>query len=152
METTDRTSRRGRGERGMAAVEFALMMPVFLMMLAGIADFGRAFTIRQTLASAAHEAVRVGSVRGCPRPTADAIAYRATQTLADSGLDPANAVVQVTRTGDEAGDLLTVKVEYPTEFSFLASVAPLLATADAAQADAFSGSWSLSASLVSELQ
>lgn len=152
METIGCASRVRRGERGMAAVEFALMLPVFLMLLAGIADFGRAFTIRQTLASAAHEAARIGSARGCPRPTEEMIAYRASQTLADSGLDPTNAVVEVTRTGNEAGDLLTVKVQYPTEFSFLASVAPLLATANAAQVGSFSGSWSLSASLVSELQ
>ncbi len=134
----------------MAAVEFALMMPVFLMLLAGIADFGRAFVIRQTLAAAAHEAVRVGSARGCPRATADAIADRATQALVDSGLDASSTIVEVTRTGDEAGDLLTVKVLYPTDFSFLASIAPLLA--DAADTGAFSGALSLSASLVSELQ
>lgn len=151
MESTRRTSERRRGERGMAAVEFAAMMPLFLMLLAAIADFGTAFSIRQTLASAVHEASRVGAARTCPRPTTELIASRASQTLADSGLDPASAVVQVTRTGNESGDLLTVEVQYPSTFSFLSSIAPLLAAASI-DLEAFSGPWSLSTSLVSELQ
>ncbi|NUP73989.1 MAG: pilus assembly protein [Sinomonas sp.] len=44
-------------ERGAAAVEFALVLPVLLVLVLGIIDFGRAFSAQQTLTNAA----RVGS-------------------------------------------------------------------------------------------
>ncbi len=51
-----------RDERGAAAVEFALVLPVVLMMLFGIIEFGRAWNVRQTLTDAAREGARVAAV------------------------------------------------------------------------------------------
>jgi len=134
----------------MAAVEFALMLPLFLVLFAAIIDFGRALTVRQELATAVHEASRVGAARACPRPTTDAITAIVNANLAGSGLNPAGTVVQVTRTGNEIGDLLTVKVQYPSDFSLLSAVTPLLASIGGG--GAFSGPSLLSVTLVSELQ
>jgi Flp pilus assembly protein TadG len=46
-------------ERGAAAVEFALVMPLLLTLVLGIAEFGRAWNIQTTLSAAAREGVRV---------------------------------------------------------------------------------------------
>ncbi|WP_105033227.1 TadE/TadG family type IV pilus assembly protein [Arthrobacter ruber] len=46
-------------ERGAAAVEFALLLPVLILILLGIMEFGRAFNTQAVLTGAARESVRV---------------------------------------------------------------------------------------------
>lgn len=53
--------RRGR-PRGQTLVEFALILPIFILLLVGIFDFGRAIYGYNIVNNAAHEAVRVGIV------------------------------------------------------------------------------------------
>jgi Flp pilus assembly protein TadG len=53
-----RRMRRHHPERGAAAVEFALVLPLFLLLVFGIVDFSRAFNIQLTLSDAAAEGVR----------------------------------------------------------------------------------------------
>ncbi len=48
-----------RNERGAAAVEFALVLPLLVLLLAGIAELGRVFYLQATLAGAAREGARV---------------------------------------------------------------------------------------------
>jgi ABC-type dipeptide/oligopeptide/nickel transport system permease subunit len=50
--------------RGQAMVEFALVFPVFVLLLVGIFDFGRAIWINDTLSTAAREAGRYAIVHG----------------------------------------------------------------------------------------
>lgn len=49
-------------ERGAAAVEFALLAPVLIMVLLGIMEFGRAYNAQITLSNAAREGVRVMAI------------------------------------------------------------------------------------------
>ena len=51
-------ARRPRGERGASAVEFALVAPLLILLVLGIAEFGRAFQVQGTLSAAAREGVR----------------------------------------------------------------------------------------------
>ena len=53
--------RRDRG-RGQSLVEFALILPIFLLFIFGIIDLGRAVYAYHTLNSAAREAARVAMV------------------------------------------------------------------------------------------
>lgn len=46
-------------ESGAAAVEFALVLPLLLILLAGIVDFGRAFYTQVVLTNAAREGARL---------------------------------------------------------------------------------------------
>jgi Flp pilus assembly protein TadG len=50
--------RRGKAHRGQTLVEFALILPVFLLVLMGILDLGRAVYYSSTLNNAAREAAR----------------------------------------------------------------------------------------------
>jgi len=55
--------RRPRANRrGQTLVEFALILPIFVMLLVGIFDFGRAVYGYNTISNASREAVRIGIV------------------------------------------------------------------------------------------
>lgn len=51
-----------RRDRGVAAVEFALVMSVLLLLVMGIIDLGRALATKQEVTHATREAVRVYAV------------------------------------------------------------------------------------------
>ena len=53
---------RRRQRRGQTLVEFALILPIFLLVLIGIFDFGRAVYAYNTISNAAREAVRLAIV------------------------------------------------------------------------------------------
>ena len=66
-------------DRGASAVELAIVLPVLLLVLGGIIDFGRAFTTQMAVTQAAREGARMvalnysagdvngdGFVAGCP--------------------------------------------------------------------------------------
>ncbi|MGE5292510.1 MAG: TadE/TadG family type IV pilus assembly protein [Micromonosporaceae bacterium] len=53
---------RRRGEQGQALVEFALVLPVFILLLVGLFDLGRAVYAFNTISNASREAVRVAIV------------------------------------------------------------------------------------------
>jgi Flp pilus assembly protein TadG len=62
------TLRRG-SERGAALVEFALVLPLLLVVIAGIVDFGFLFQRYEVLTNAAREGARLASLPGyitCP--------------------------------------------------------------------------------------
>lgn len=58
------TERRLQGEGGQALVEFALIMPVFLLLVLGLFDVARAVWQENTLAYAAREGTRYAIVHG----------------------------------------------------------------------------------------
>src|SRR6266571_8289178 len=49
-----------RGQRGQAMVEFALGLPLLLMVVFAIVDFGRAYSVYVTITNAAREGARYG--------------------------------------------------------------------------------------------
>ena len=60
--------RRGRlaRERGASAVEFALIVPVLLMLVFGIIGFGIIFAQQLSLGNSARQAASYGAVEGPP--------------------------------------------------------------------------------------
>jgi hypothetical protein len=60
-----------RRSRGQALVEFALVIPVFLLMLFALIDVGRFIYLNSTLSQAAREGARLGSVEASYRSSAD---------------------------------------------------------------------------------
>ena len=58
-----RVARFARGERGAALVEFAIVLPILLMIVFGIVDFARAFYTQNNLTSAVREGARWASVQ-----------------------------------------------------------------------------------------
>lgn len=54
--------RFGGKTRGQTLVEFALILPIFILVLVGIFDFGRAVYAFNTISNASRQAVRLGIV------------------------------------------------------------------------------------------
>jgi len=55
-----------RDERGASAVEFAFIVPLLILLVLGIAEFGHAFQVQGTLSAAAREGVRAMALRNNP--------------------------------------------------------------------------------------
>jgi Flp pilus assembly protein TadG len=79
-------------EHGASAVEFAFIVPLLIVLVLGIAEFGHAFQVSGTLSAAAREGVRVMALQNDP-----AAARTAVRNAAPS-LDPAVTNAQITIT------------------------------------------------------
>lgn len=78
-----------RNESGAAAVEFALVVPLLLLLLLGIVEFGRVFNAQMQVTAAAREGVRVMAIQK------QVDASIATAVAGAPGLSPALASGQV---------------------------------------------------------
>ena len=75
--------------RGQSLVEFALVLPMFLLLLIGVTEFGRAWMTRNILTGASREAVRIAAVQG---NTVSALS-RANDILASAGITGASVSI-----------------------------------------------------------
>jgi Flp pilus assembly protein TadG len=97
---------KGRfGERGAAAVEFALVAPVFLMFVLGIMDVSRLFFIKNLMEYGVEQAARYVMVN--PDVTQSAL-----ETYADSQVS--GLFTGITFTADAPGDDVVDDVHYRT--------------------------------------
>jgi len=78
-----------KDRRGQNLVEFALVVPLLLVLLIGIAEFGRAWMTKNIVTGAAREAVRMYAVKN-DTAASDA---RAVNILSSAGLDLGRATV-----------------------------------------------------------
>lgn len=62
MHVLTRTTRRLAGERGASVVEFALVAPLLIMLLFGMASCARAFQVQAGVSGAAREAARTMAI------------------------------------------------------------------------------------------
>lgn len=116
--------RRLHSEAGVAAVEFALVLPLLLIILFGAVEFGLAFNRQQIMTYASEEGARAGIILATPRPTAGDITNVVTNYLAAVGLDTSQASITVTGAGGASGSDLTVRVQYPTSLTVLSALIP----------------------------
>jgi len=104
---------RLNNEKGLVAMEMALMLPVLLFLLMGIIDFGLLMTSQASMASASREGARAGILLTAPPVTEAEIATVVRNALTNSGWDQADAdavTVTVTGAGGAFGTDLTVNV------------------------------------------
>jgi Flp pilus assembly protein TadG len=131
-----------RGARGSTVAEFAFTLPVLVLMIFGIIDFGRAIYAYHFVSDAAREATRWASVRGsactgldsCPAQASDVSDYVA--HLAPPGIDtsasklnvetdwvpPPNALSVCASQPKNPGCAVQVKVTY--KFNFMLPFLP----------------------------
>ena len=83
-----------RSERGAVAVEFALVLPLLVMLFAGIAELGRIYYLQAMLSGAAREGVRVMALQN---DTAASVA--AVQAAAGSVAVSSSQIVVAPATG-----------------------------------------------------
>jgi Flp pilus assembly protein TadG len=87
-------------ERGAAAVEFALVLPILVIILLGIVDFGLEINSQAIVANAAREGARVASLGGTSGEATTAASNAVSSLL---NVSPTNPTIEVTcRTADGA--------------------------------------------------
>lgn len=89
-------ARRVAGDEGAALVEFAFVLPVLVLFMFGIIQFGLAYDRKQNLNSAVREGARLASL---PTSTVDQVQQRVIDSLAGVNFDttPVKADVVVKR-------------------------------------------------------
>ncbi|MBX3306249.1 MAG: pilus assembly protein [Nitrospira sp.] len=103
-------------ERGAAATEFALLLPVFLMILFGIIEFGMIMYGREVVTNAAREGARAGIVQGPPKRTSGQITTIANSYLTGTGINPAKVTFTPVGAGLANPNTLTVTAVYTHDF------------------------------------
>ena len=110
-----RLARSAARDRGAAAVEFALLLPVLLLLVFGIIDFGRALNAQITLTQAAREGARIAAL-------GESNVVSGTQAAA-TGLSPVAVTVTSCPAGAGTGVNAVVKASY--SFSFVTPVSAI---------------------------
>lgn len=102
-------------ERGAAVVEFALVVPILLLLVMGIAEFGRVYYIQTTLSQAAREGARemalknnAASAKSTARSSADPLVL----TNGQISVSPSTCIAS----GTTPAALATVTITYPVAF------------------------------------
>lgn len=116
-------------ESGAELIEFAIALPILLLVIAGILDFAILFQRYEVVSNAAREGARVAIL---PDFTADQVKARVNSYLAASGLtatapDPTVTPDTITLgAGGPTVSVVTVVVKYPHSFVFIGPVAALI--------------------------
>ena len=106
------------GERGQSLAEFALVVPIFLVLIFAIMDFGMGFHAYITVTNSAREGARLGAI-GAP---AASIVQRVQDT--SESLDQAKLTVSVTNAQGTPGESVVVDVDY--QYDLITPLAGLL--------------------------
>ncbi len=104
-----------RGERGASAVEFGLIVPILLILVLGIIEFGHAFQVQGTLSAAAREGARAMALRNDQAQARDAVQEAA------AALDPdiTDAQISISPASCPTGTASTnvrLTIDYPMPF------------------------------------
>lgn len=104
--------RDGKRNSAQGLVEFALVLPLFLVLLFAMVEFGRAWMTKNILTGAAREAVRLAAVQTDFATSQSSAVTRATEVLnsASISVPPANVVVE---SFDSPEPIVKVTITYP---------------------------------------
>jgi len=115
---------RWKSQSGASAVEFAIVLPILVMLVFGIIEFSVAFYDKAMIANASREGARAGIVFRVPPVTDDEITNVVNTHLGSSLITfggPTTANTTVTRNGYNPGDELKVSVNYTYTFLLVPS-------------------------------
>ena len=117
--------KRLRCQKGVAAIEFAIVLPVLMIIVFGIIEFGLLMYDKQVITNASREGARAGVVVVIPRVSDAGIQAVVNNYVANnlitfsSTSSPVTTIAPVDRTDMDFGDDLTVTVTYNYDFLVL---------------------------------
>jgi Flp pilus assembly protein TadG len=116
-----------RGQKGAAAIEFAIVLPVLVLLLFGTIEFGLLLYNQQVMTNASREGARFGIVSQTPRKTSQEISnvvanYCGGRLITFGDDAAAGPFVSVSSTGTGFQDDLTVLVTYNYDFLVLSNL------------------------------
>lgn len=127
-------STRGSPERGQSLAEFAIVLPLLLVLVIGIIEFANAWRTSQIVTNGTREGARIGVLPDARGDTESQIVDYIKEYLANSGLDSSKAVVDVScdtnndgsfnESGacDGSGEAERINVQYDYTFTFLGPI------------------------------
>jgi Flp pilus assembly protein TadG len=126
-------ARASRDRRGQALAEFALVLPLVLLFMAGIIEMGRAWNIKQAVTDAAREGARytvvkddaISSLAQVQAKIEERLALASieTSTIEFSSADPACAVVSDCFHNEVGyGKEMTVRVSTPFQMGLIGAL------------------------------
>ncbi len=111
------------GESGQSLVEFALVVPLLLLLLVGIIEFGHAWSMSQVINYSARQGARMAAVisgqnNGSPSsaPPVDSVERVVQRALANANIKPEDARIRVLNYVGGTDTPVTVRVEVPYRF------------------------------------
>jgi hypothetical protein len=122
---------RLQDQKGTAVVEFAIVAPLLFLILFGIIEFGILLYDKAMITNASREGARAGIVFSYPDRISDweieqVVRGYCETHLISFGAGPALDILTPTRTGNEAGDSLTVVVIYHFRFLVFSNLIALI--------------------------
>jgi Flp pilus assembly protein TadG len=126
VKQIDRVARKRRAEAGTSIVEAAIVLPLMLMLMFAITEFGISYTRWNSLTNAVREGARTGVVfrSPCNAGTVTTLIESTVSNFADSsGIDPANITTTVDGVCTGTGTPLTVTSTVPYNYIALSSLA-----------------------------
>ena len=127
MLTLKKRSHKVLGQEGAAAIEFAICLPLLVLLIFGIIEFSILFYDQAVITNASREGARAGIVYASPSRVSDAeikavVINYCQDNLVTFGSGVLNAgSITVNRTSDLSGDPLTVTVNYNYDFLVMPS-------------------------------
>lgn len=121
---TRRCVRSGlRAEHGQAMVEFALILPIFLLLVVGVLEMARAWNLHQALTDATREGARRAAVADPRMAEQDSVHAAVWRGLSQAGYDPGAAGpaydVDIVGQWKVTGENIMVDVRLPYRFWIL---------------------------------
>ena len=134
MKSASANFMKWNDQRGGSLVEFAVIAPLLFVILFGIIEFGILFYDRAMITNASREAARAGIVYNfipdSPPRISDAEIRQVVRDYCEDHLisfgEGSTLTIPIERTGNEAGDILTVTVNYPFRFLVFSNVLALI--------------------------
>ncbi|MCH7577127.1 MAG: pilus assembly protein [Chloroflexi bacterium] len=114
--------RKEKGEKGQALVEFALLVPIFLILLFAIVDFGMGFYSWITVTNSAREGARIGAVLANDQQIRDRVFDSA--GLPNEGTNMEVIITNSAEQGGLPGQSVVVQVDY--DYNLITPLANLL--------------------------
>lgn len=100
-----------KSRQGAAVIEFAIIAPVFLLLVFGMITFGQALMVQQVLVNTSREGARQAAVDGS---VIDVDAYLAVSAITGALTQyEVNGVIVNDPSGADYGDAVTVRISVP---------------------------------------
>ena len=114
-----------RSERGAELIEFAIVVPILLLLISGIVDFGMMFRTYEAVTNAAREGARVGVLPGYAPADVQARVNAYLGAAGLTGMRTINVANVPVATGAGTFTARSVTVTYTYQFVVLGGIAPL---------------------------
>ena len=110
--------RRPRRNSGQALVEFAVVVPILILLILGLVDFARAWNTYQVITDAAREGARTAVIDN-PTVTEADVLVTMSSAMARAGLNTTDATITITGFRSGRGNPTTVQIDYEYELGWV---------------------------------